>query len=199
VGKEQVFIGVYFWAMRATFTHEAQRRANEIHEVAEALHYEQMTLRAAIGRYAIAACFVVGGALYLPVLGARLADETGLGEAFVGSLFIAITTSLPEIVVSLTAVRMGAFDLGISNVLGSNLFNFLILGLDDVFYTPGPLLAAVDDSHLIAVLGVVLMNALFLIGLTQQVLTKRFRIAWDTAAMALVYAGAVWLLYRLRA
>jgi cation:H+ antiporter len=79
--------------------------------------------------------------------------------------------------VSVTAVRMGAFDLAIINVLGSNLFNFLVLGLDDVFYTPGTLLSAVDDSHVVAVMAVVLMNALFLIGLTQQVLTKRFRIA----------------------
>ena len=86
---------------------------------------------------------------------------------------------------------------GISNVLGSNLFNLLILGLDDVFYTRGPLLASVEGSHLVAVLAVVLMNGVFLIGLTQQVSRKRFRVAWDTAAIAVVYAGAVWLMYRM--
>jgi cation:H+ antiporter len=80
-------------------------------------------------------------------------------------------------------------------VLGSNLFNVLILGLDDVFYTGGPLLAVVDRSHLVAVMAVVLMNALFLVGLTQQVLTKRFRVAWDTAAIAVVYVSAVWLVF----
>ncbi len=48
------------------------------------------------------------------------------------------------------------------------------------------------------VLGVVFMNALFLIGLTEQVLTKRFRVAWDTGAVAVVYAGAVWLVYVMR-
>ena len=81
---------------------------------------------------------VVAAALWLPQLGSELARQTGLGEAFVGSLFIAITTSLPEIVVSLAAVRIGALDLGIGNVLGSNLFNLLILGLDDVFYNDVP-------------------------------------------------------------
>ena len=70
---------------------------------------------------------------FVRTLGADLARQTGLGEAFVGTLFIAISTSLPEIVVSLAAVRIGALDLGIGNVLGSNLFNLLILGLDDVF------------------------------------------------------------------
>jgi cation:H+ antiporter len=193
-----ILIVVYFAAMRVMFTHERQRRAAETQEVAHAFDYGRLTLRGAIGRYAVAALFVVAGALYLPVLGADLAAQTGLGEAFVGSLFIAVTTSLPEIVVSIAAVRMGALDLGISNVLGSNLFNLLILGLDDVFFTSGPLLSAVDSSHMIAVLAVIVMNALFLIGLTQQVLTKRFRVTWDTGAMAVVYAGAIWLVYLLR-
>jgi cation:H+ antiporter len=194
-----VFIAVYFVAVRATFAHERQRLAPETPLQGSARAHGSAALRTALLHYAVAALFVIAGAVYLPILGAALARETGLGEAFVGSLFVAITTSLPEIVVSVTAVRLGALDLGIGNVLGSNLFNLLILGLDDVFYRHGPLLSAVDDSHLVSVLAVVLMDALFLIGLTQQVLTKRFRVAWDTGAMAAVYAGAVWLVYAMRA
>ena len=79
----------------------------------------------------------------------------------------------------------------------SDLFNLLILGLDDVFYRPGPILLAADASHLLSVLGVMLANAIFLIGLTQQVLTKRFRVAWDSLAIAGVYAATVWLLLRM--
>jgi len=193
-----VLIVLYFVAMRVMFTHERQRRATDSRVETANPANEHVGLRSALVRYGVAAVFVVGAALYLPVLGASLARETGLGEAFVGSLFIALTTSLPEIVVSIAAVRMGALDLGISNVLGSNLFNLLVLGIDDVFYTTGPLLSAVDPSHLIAVLAVVLMNAIFLIGLTQQVLTKRFRVGWDTGAMAVVYACAIWLVYLMR-
>jgi hypothetical protein len=70
------------------------------------------------------------------------------------------TMSLPEIVVSLTAVRIGALDLGIGNVLGSNLFNLLILGLDDVFYRRGPLMADAGASHSISIVAIVMMNAL---------------------------------------
>ena len=129
-----VLIVLYFVAMRVIFAHERQRRARETQEVAEELQYRQITLRSAVLHYSVAAVAVVAAALWLPQLGAELARQTGLGEAFVGSLFIAITTSLPEIVVSLAAVRIGALDLGIGNVLGSNLFNLLILGLDDIFY-----------------------------------------------------------------
>lgn len=191
-------IAVYFVSMRLIFTHEQHRRIREIQEVAEELQYAGIPLRTAVLHYMIAAVLVVGAALWLPRLGAELARQTGLGEAFVGSLFIAITTSLPEIVVSLAAVRIGAIDLGIGNVLGSNLFNLLILGLDDVFYRQGPLLTAADPSHGVTVLAVVTMNALFLIGLTYRVMTKRFAVAWDTGAIAAVYVTAVSLAYLLR-
>ena len=191
-------MALYFVSMRLIFTHEQHRRIRETQEVAEELQYAEISLRTAVLHYAIAAVLVVGAALWLPQLGAELARQTGLGEAFVGGLFIAITTSLPEIVVSLAAVRIGAIDLGIGNVLGSNLFNLLILGLDDVLYRQGPLLTAADPSHGIAVLAVVTMNALFLIGLTYRVMTKRFAIAWDTSAMAAVYVTAVGLAYLLR-
>jgi cation:H+ antiporter len=191
-------IALYIVSMRLIFTHERHRRARESREVAEELQYAEIPLRTASLHYVGAAVLVVGAALWLPRLGAELARQTGLGEAFVGSLFIAITTSLPEIVVSLAAVRIGAIDLGIGNVLGSNLFNLLILGLDDVFYRPGPLLGAVDASHGVAILAVATMYGLFLIGLTYRVLTKRFAIAWDTGAIAAVYVTAVMLAYMLR-
>jgi cation:H+ antiporter len=186
---------LYFVAMRMIFSHEQQRRARETREVAEELQYGGITLRSAVLHYSAAALAVVAAALWLPQLGAELARQTGLGEAFVGSLFIAITTSLPEIVVSLAAVRIGAVDLGIGNVLGSNLFNLMILGLDDLFYRQGPLMADAGASHSISIVAIVMMNALFLIGLTYKVATKRFVVAWDTGAMATVYVVAVALSY----
>jgi cation:H+ antiporter len=190
-------IVLYFVSMRVIFAHERQRRAREAQEVAQVLQYADIPLRSAAFHYAVAAALVVGAALWLPQLGADLARQTGLGEAFVGSLFIAITTSLPEIVVSLAAVRLGAIDLGIGNVLGSNLFNLLILGFDDVFLTQGPLLAGVSPGHGVAVLAVVTMYGLFLTGLTYRVITKRFAVAWDTGAIVAVYVTAITLGYLL--
>jgi cation:H+ antiporter len=191
-------IVLYFVAMRLIFMHQRQLRAREQREVAEELQYAEIGMRSALLRYLGAAVLVVAAALWLPRLGTELARQTGLGEAFVGSLFIAITTSLPEIVVSIAAVRIGAIDLGVGNVLGSNLFNLLILGLDDVFYRQGVLLADAGGGHDVTVLAVVAMNGLFLTGLTYRVVTKRFAVNWDTGAMAAVYVTAVALVYLLR-
>lgn len=193
-----VMIALYFVAMRVIFTHEQQRRAREAQAVAEELQYGETTLRSAIIHYTAAAVVVIAAALWLPQLGAELARRTGFGEAFVGSLFVALTTSLPEIVVSLAAVRLGAVDLGIANVLGSNLFNLLILGLDDIFYRQGPLLADAAASHNVTMVAIVMMNALFLIGLTYKVMKKRFVVTWDTGAIAAVYVLAVGLSYMMR-
>jgi cation:H+ antiporter len=188
-------IALYLVAMRVIFAHERHRRAQETQEVAQELQYGAITLRSALVQYSLAAVAVIAAAMWLPRMGAELARQTGLGEAFVGSLFVAITTSLPEIVVSLAAVRAGALDLGIGNVLGSNLFNLLILGLDDVFYRHGPLMADAGASHSISVVAIVIMNGFFLIGLTYKVMTKRFAVAWDTGAIAGVYVVAVALSY----
>lgn len=193
-----VLAGVYVVSMRLIFRHEQHRRAREAQDVAEQLQYAAVSTRAAVTHYAAAAVFVIGAATVLPRLGAAIAEQTGLGQAFVGSLLIAMTTSLPEIVVSVAAVRIGAVELGIANILGSNLFNMLILGLDDVFYRDGALLASVDASHGVSLFAVVSMYGLFLAGLSYRALTKRFAVAWDTGAMVAVYLAAVGLSYLMR-
>jgi len=55
----------------------------------------------------------------------------------VGSIFLALTTSLPEMVVTISAVRMGSFDLAIGNVYGSNMTNMFIVSVCDAFHPSG--------------------------------------------------------------
>lgn len=47
---------------------------------------------------------------------------------------------------------MGALDMAIANLVGSNLFNILILAVDDLFYLPGSLLTAASDVHAVSAL-----------------------------------------------
>ena len=67
--------------------------------------------------------------IWLATIGDRLAMTTGLSRSFVGNVFLAVSTSLPEIAASLSAIRLNAIDLAIGNVLGSNLFNVLLLSV----------------------------------------------------------------------
>lgn len=73
------------------------------------------------------AAVVVRSGLSLSMAGDRLAERTGLGRLWVGTILLAIATSLPELVTSLSAVRLGAPALAGGNVLGANMLNVVVL------------------------------------------------------------------------
>jgi cation:H+ antiporter len=56
-----------------------------------------------------------------------LAKEFGLSEKIIGLTVIAIGTSLPELITSIIAIRKGHTDIGIGNIIGSNIYNILMI------------------------------------------------------------------------
>jgi Sodium/calcium exchanger protein len=82
--------------------------------------------------------FVVSGILIMGAgtLLARFADKipelTGLGRLLVGSVLLAGATSLPELTVDTSAVRLGLADLAVGDLLGSSLMNLMILAVLDL-------------------------------------------------------------------
>ncbi|MGI9565523.1 MAG: calcium/sodium antiporter [Nitrosopumilus sp.] len=56
-----------------------------------------------------------------------LAQEFGLSEKIIGLTVIAIGTSLPELITSIIAIRKGHSDIGIGNIIGSNIYNILMI------------------------------------------------------------------------
>ena len=199
IGAETiVFFAVYAIAMRTLFLFEKKRIAAFVHQVTEDSRYSSISLRRAYLRYACNAALVVGAATYLPYVGDQIAQATGLGRTFVGSIFVAVTTSLPELVVSITALRLGAADLVFGNLLGSNLFNIAILAVDDLLYFKAPLLTTAAPGHIVTVSAAIAMTAIALIGLTDQVSKKHFLFAWDSLAIVAVYLYAVTILYMMR-
>lgn len=192
------FLLIYLLAMRMVFLFEKRRIAELIHETAEAAKYEKITLNQALIYYAGNALLVIAAATYLPHLADQIATVTGLGRTFVGSIFVALSTSLPEVVVSVAAVRMDATDLVFGNLLGSNLFNMAILAIDDLLYVKGPILADTSPAHLVTANAAMAMTAIAVIGLTYRLSKKRLLFAWDSWAMLAVYLFAVAVVYTMR-
>ena len=152
--------------------------------------FPNITSRRAFSMFSLYAVVIVVVAAYLPVLGEEVAQVTGLGQTFVGNMFVALSTSLPELAVSLAALRIGAPDLAIANVLGSNLFNLVILALDDFAFARGPILAEVSMNHAIASAGAASMTVVVLLAITFQSGPKRGSLSSATWAMMAIYAGA---------
>ncbi|HEX6534839.1 MAG TPA: hypothetical protein VF041_09580 [Gemmatimonadaceae bacterium] len=89
----------------------------------------------------------------------RLAIVTGIGTTFVGTWLVGFSTSLPELVTSLAAVRLGAFDLAVGNLFGSNAFNMTIFVVLDVVQGPGSYLGVISPVHAISALVAVALMA----------------------------------------
>ena len=157
-----------------------------------------LTLRTAVLRYALHAAVVVGAAVFLPSIAKGIAAATGLGQTFVGNIFVAVSTSLPELTVSVAALRIGAVDMAVGNIFGSNIFNIFILGIEDIFFFQGPILSAVESTHLVPALLAVAMTGLAIAGLIYNSEKKRFLWAWDSFGVILLFVANLLLLYRLR-
>jgi cation:H+ antiporter len=181
-----ILIAAYLLAMRAAFRYERENLAE--FEAADAARYPAITLRQAGAGFALAAVAVIAAGSALPFIAADLADQMGWSRSFVGTQFVAAVTSLPEVTVTFAALRLGATDMAIANLLGSNLFNIAILAVDDGFYLPGPLLADVAPIHAVSALSAVTMSAVVTIGL---LLRPRKRIggimSWPGLVLVAVY------------
>jgi cation:H+ antiporter len=122
--------------------------------------------KSAVG-FVIAATVILFAGPRLASAAATLADLSGLGNSFVGTTFVAISTSLPELVSSLAALRLGAIDLAIGNVFGSNAFNMMLFAPLDIV-CKGSLLANVSTTHLITCLTVIICSQVTLMGQLYQ-------------------------------
>lgn len=190
---------IYMIGVRSLFLFEKKKIAEFVGEMAEAIQYGHVSTKEAVFKYSLNALAIVGAAAWLPFIGDRLAEETGLGRSFIGSIFIALTTSLPELVVSISALRIGATDMAIANLFGSNIFNIAILAIDDIFYTKGPILSHVSMSHAVTGFMAVLMTGIAIVGLEYRLERKTFlRLGWDAIAILLAYFINIYLLYSMR-
>ncbi len=185
---------VYLVAMRAVYSYE-HRTVAEYTEVS-AERYPDATLRSAVKGYAWAALAVVVAGSWLPFVAKDISDLMGWGQSFVGTLLVAAVTSAPEVAVTISALRIGALDMAIANLLGSNLFDIIILAIDDLFYTKGPLLANVDASHALTSFTAVMMSALVTVGFIFRPQGRVvLGLTWVSLGLFMLYVLNTWILF----
>lgn len=180
-----IILFLYLLGMRTIFRFERQKLRIERKAF---IRYEDVRPSTAYRGFAIHAVIIVGSASILPFIGRELALETGWGQTFVGMMFIALATSLPEVATSIASLRLGAVDLAIGGLLGSNLFNLSILGIDDILYVKGPLLQHVSDTNMLPLLAAILMSGIAILALFYQPRTREIlRISWLIAVIFAIY------------
>lgn len=187
---------LYAFSIRTLYRYQ-EREVAGLTE-AEADRYPEQSLHQISRRYALAAGFVIAAGIWLPYVSEDISEVMGWGQSFTGTLFTALSTSLPELVVSLTCIRIGAIDLATGNLLGSNLFNMLILAVDDLFYDATPLLASVSPAHLVSAVSAMTMSAAVIAGVFFGSQRRVLGLAgWVSLMLYALFGINSWLVYSL--
>jgi cation:H+ antiporter len=145
--------------------------------------------------FAGAAVLVLVAAPVMARTAQGLAEATGIAESFVGVTLLAAATSLPEVVTSVAAVRIGAYALAVGNLFGSNALNATVVLFADAAYTPGPILAAVSPQQLVAGLGAIVLMAIATGGIVHGARLRFERGEPDAILLLLTYVvllGVLW-------
>jgi cation:H+ antiporter len=123
-----------------------------------------------------------------------LAEESGFGQTFVGTFCVGLATSLPEFVTSLAAVRIGAYDLAVGNLFGSNAFNMaLLLALDAA--QPGSLYAVLDPAHALSATLAIALTSVGLAAIAFRAERRYGLLEPNSVLIAAGYVAAIALLY----
>jgi cation:H+ antiporter len=128
-GQVDRFEGVVFLLLMLGYVLFLVNDAKELLEVDEELRREKFQWLKSIALLIAGFVLVVGGADYTVSSATIIAKNWGVSEWFIGLFLISLGTSLPELVVSIMAVKKGQADMAIGNIIGSNVANFtMVLG-----------------------------------------------------------------------
>lgn len=194
----------YIFGMRLVFRQESmKRRQREFELVAEGQPGAETKQpdkrdglrRASIG-FAAAALALLAAAPFLAASANEIAEQSGISATFIGTSLVGITTSLPELVTTFAAVRLGAFDLAVGNLFGSNAFNMAAFFFADVAYQGGPLFNSISDAHAMTALWSILLMSTALMGIIYRVEKRYMLIEPDSFVIILGYCLGLWLLFQ---
>jgi len=143
-------------------------------------------------KFIFGALVIVATGIWLSYVGDEIARTTGLDSSFVGSIFLAISTSMPELIVAICAFRIGAIDLAVADIFGANMLDVTYIFVLDVLYTKDLLISSVSGSHTISAVIAIAMTGVILLGIRFKRDSKIFKvISWyGLVLLALYFTGA---------
>ncbi|HBR10133.1 TPA: sodium:proton exchanger [Candidatus Acetothermia bacterium] len=148
--------------------------------------------------FSLTACIVIIAGYKLAAFGDIIAKQSNIGGTWIGLMFLAVITSLPELVTTMTGGAIDAPQIAIGNALGSNLFNIAIIGVADfLLLGRGPLLLKVSNNHSASGALAILLTAVAMVGMTIGPSGEIFRVGTITLMIISLYTGGMWFLYRL--
>lgn len=150
-----------------------------------------LTLRQVVTRFIICAMGLVISSVAITLITDRISEDYNLGASLAGAVFLGVATSIPELTSSITLVKKGNFNAMAGNVLGSNMFNYIIFSLADIIAFKRNVYQNSADSRLLIIFGLVSTFAALGSLLAKRVAKRKEAAFWN---VVLALFGAVIIL-----
>lgn len=126
--------------------------------------------------------------------GHELTQSFGLNETFVGAALVALATSLPEISTVTASVRAGAYDMAVSNIVGTNTLEVALLFVADVALREAALLSRATSSDIFLAALAAVLTCLYLTAILRRQRRTVGRVGYESVAIVIAYAAGLSLL-----
>ena len=151
----------------------------------------------AILQFAGAAAIIIVAGTLLARFADVIAEATGMGRLLIGSILLAGATSLPELSVDISAVRMGLPNVAVGDLMGSSLMNLLILGIIDLLpISRGRALSRISSAHALPGALAIVLTALAAIAIVTRSNMAIYNVSVAGIGLALAYLFGMRMVYR---
>lgn len=161
---------------------------------------DKKKLRNLILKFTIAAIAVIISGIILIGLATAFANtdlnpsgqEFKLGGSIVGTIIVAIITSLPELVVAISAYKIGAMNMAVANIFGSNTYNMLLFPIMDIIMRKS-VIASVDSTHIITASFGIILISIAIMGVIYRSRKSFLYLGWDALAILAFYVAGIFI------
>ena len=192
-----ILLLTYLISVRMIYRYDRNNKLDAADKKKEEDPNPNYTLNKALLGFAACAVVIVFSGYRLTLIADQISVVTGIDQSFIGTILVAAATSLPELVATISAIRIGAYNMAVGNVFGSNIFNMTVIFFADVFYRQGVLLEDAKIVHILTATVGIVMATIILIGLFYRSRRSFMWMGWDAIAAAVVYFAGVYLLFQL--
>jgi cation:H+ antiporter len=178
---------LYYLSARSLQGDSQEEASPEEEEPGRFARYSNQTLMAL---FVVTSVVLIAGAYFLTSTTNNIAIQTGLNASFVGALFLGVATSLPELASVYALIKLGNFNAAAGGIIGSNMFNFTIIAVVDVFVDRNVISLITDDplvsSNALTLLILGLINGIILIMAMNRKVRKRESIFYAVPSVLII-------------